>query len=129
MGLNEIKVTVPSSLENLSLVRDIVRVYLEKHTVSPKDIVHLLAVVDELTTNVVEHGYQYKEGDIILEIHKSNDIIKLIIEDNGVGFDENKLLNKRGLGLSIARAIADDFVIEKKVNGTLFKVEKKLKGA
>ena len=31
------------------------------------------------------------------------------------------------MGLFIARAIADDFKIEKKLNGTLFRVEKKVK--
>ena len=32
-----------------------------------------------------------------------------------------------GMGLYIARAIADNFKIEKKLNGTLFKIEKKIK--
>ena len=75
-----------------------------------------------------EHGYEYKPGDIILEIQKSNDIIRLVVEDNGVGFDEEKLSKEEGgMGLFIARAIADDFKIEKKLNGTLFRVEKKLR--
>lgn len=68
--------------------------------------------------------------DIILEIQKSNDIIRLVVEDNGVGFDEEKLSKEEGgMGLFIARAIADDFKIEKKLNGTLFRVEKKVKEA
>ena len=88
----------------------------------------LLSVVDELSTNVVEHGYKYKPGDIILEIQRSNDVIQLVVEDNGVGFDEEKLSKEEGgMGLYIARAIADNFKIEKKLNGTLFKIEKKIK--
>ena len=89
-----------------------------------------MSVVDELSTNVVEHGYKYKPGDIILEIQKSNDIIQLIVEDNGIGFDEEKLSKEEGgMGLYIARAIADNFKIEKKLNGTLFKIEKRIKEA
>lgn len=130
MKPNEVKITVPSSLENLSLIRAMVKTYLELHQVSQRDVFQLLSVVDELSTNVVEHGYEYKHGDIILEIQKSNDIIRLVVEDNGVGFDEEKLSKEEGgMGLFIARAIADDFKIEKKLNGTLFRVEKKVKEA
>ena len=130
MRPNEVKITVPSSLENLSLIRAMVKTYLELHKISKRDVVQLLSVVDELSTNVVEHGYEYKHGDIILEIQKSNDIIRLVVEDNGVGFDEEKLSKEEGgMGLFIARAIADDFKIEKKLNGTLFRIEKKVKEA
>lgn len=127
---NVIRMTIPSSLENLSLIRALVKTYLELQHINEKDVFQLLSVVDELSTNVVEHGYKYKPGDIILEIQRSNDVIQLIVEDNGVGFDENKLSKEEGgMGLYIARAIADNFKIEKKLNGTLFKIEKKIKEA
>ena len=125
---NIIKMTIPSSLENLSLIRALVKTYLELQHINEKDVFQLLSVVDELSTNVVEHGYKYKPGDIILEIQRSNDVIQLVVEDNGVGFDEEKSSKEEGgMGLYIARAIADNFKIEKKLNGTLFKIEKKIK--
>ena len=127
---NIIRMSIPSSLENLSLIRALVKTYLEVQHINEKDIFQLLSVVDELSTNVVEHGYKYKPGDIILEIQKSNDVIQLIVEDNGIGFDEEKLSKEEGgMGLYIARAIADTFKIEKKLNGTLFKIEKRIKEA
>lgn len=127
---NIIRMSIPSSLENLSLIRALVKTYLEVQHINEKDIFQLLSVVDELSTNVVEHGYKYKSGDIILEIQKSNDIIQLIVEDNGIGFDEEKLSKEEGgMGLYIARVIADNFKIEKKLNGTLFKIEKRIKEA
>ena len=127
---NIIRMSIQSSLEKLSLIRALVKTYLEVQHINEKDIFQLLSVVDELSTNVVEHGYKYKPGDIILEIQKSNDIIQLIVEDNGIGFDEEKLSKEEGgMGLYIARAIADNFKIEKKLNGTLFKIEKRIKEA
>ncbi|AVQ30114.1 ATP-binding protein [Fusobacterium varium] len=127
---NIIRMSIPSSLENLSLIRALVKTYLEVQHINEKDIFQLLSVVDELSTNVVEYGYKYKPGDIILEIQKSNDIIQLIVEDNGIGFDEEKLSKEEGgMGLYIARAIADNFKIEKKLNGILFKIEKRIKEA
>lgn len=125
---NEVKINIPSSLENLALIRALVKTYLELHHIDPKEVFQLLSVVDELATNVVEHGYQYQPGDIIIEISKSNDSIQLLVEDNGLGFDETKISKQEGgMGLFLARAIADDFKIEKKINGTIFKVEKKLR--
>lgn len=125
---NEVKIITSASLENLSLIRGLVKKYLELQKISQKDIFQLLSIVDELSTNVVEHGYDYKTGDIILELHKSNDIIRIIVEDNGAGFDEGKLSKEEGgMGLFIARTIADDFEIEKKLNGTIFKIKKKVK--
>ena len=51
-----------------------------------------------------------------------------MVEDNGVGFDESKMSKEEGgMGLRIARSMSDSFKIEKKVNGTKFKVEKKIK--
>ena len=67
---NIIRMSIPSSLENLSLIRALVKTYLEVQHINEKDIFQLLSVVDELSTNVVEHGYKYKPGDIILEIQK-----------------------------------------------------------
>ncbi|MCJ8341839.1 MAG: ATP-binding protein [Cetobacterium sp.] len=125
---NEIKLYVPSSLKNLSIIRALARTYLELQKLEQKDIVQILSIIDELSTNVVEHGYQYQPGDIIIELEKQNDTIYLIVEDNGVGFDEEKESKEEGgMGLFIARAIADDFKIEKKLNGTKFKVEKKVR--
>ncbi|MGL5963088.1 MAG: ATP-binding protein [Fusobacteriaceae bacterium] len=127
---NEIKINIPSSLENLSLIRALVKTYLDIHHIESRDVFQLLSAVDELATNVVEHGYQYQNGDIIIEIQKNNDIIHLVVEDNGLGFDEEKTSKEEGgMGLFLAKAIADDFKIEKKINGTIFKIEKKVREA
>ena len=54
MKLNEVKITVPSSLENLSLIRAMVKTYLELHQVSQRDVFQLLSVVDEQNTHTEE---------------------------------------------------------------------------
>lgn len=125
---NEIKLYVPSSLRNLSIIRAMTKTYLEHQKVEQKDIMKILSIVDELATNVIEHGYEYKSGDIIIELQKNNDIIHLVVEDNGVGFDESKISkDEGGMGLFLAKAMADNFKVEKKINGTKIKVEKRVK--
>ena len=123
-----VKLFVPSSLQNLSLIRAFAKTFLELEKVESKDIAQLLSVIDELSTNVVEHGYCYNPGDIIIEIRKDNDVVYLVVEDNGVGFDEEKESKEEGgMGLYLARALADDFQMEKKLNGTIFRVQKKVR--
>ncbi|WP_235234886.1 ATP-binding protein [Fusobacterium perfoetens] len=128
MNKNEIKILLSSALENLSVIRTLIRTYLTLHKVEERNIMEILTITDELATNVVEHGYQYQPGELIITIEKEGSVIKLVVEDNGVGFDESKMSKEEGgMGLRIARSMSDSFKIEKKVNGTKFKVEKKIK--
>ena len=130
LNRNEIKILLSSALENLSVIRTLIRTYLTLHKVEERNIMEILTITDELATNVVEHGYQYQPGELIITIEKDGSIIKLVVEDNGVGFDESKMSKEEGgMGLRIARSMSDSFKIEKKVNGTKFKVEKKIKEA
>ena len=126
--INRIKIFIPSFLGSLSTVRVMVRVYLREHNISELDEVQILSVVDELTTNAIEHAYSYSEGEIevILNIYKET--VFLTVEDFGKGYDEG-LDSKEdgGFGLSIARKLVDDFRIEKKEKGTIFRVEKKIR--
>ncbi len=128
LNKNEIKILLSSALENLSVIRTLIRTYLTLHKVEERNIMEILTITDELATNVVEHGYQYQPGELIITIEKEGSVIKLMVEDNGVGFDESKMSKEEGgMGLRIARSMSDSFKIEKKVNGTKFKVEKKIK--
>lgn len=128
LSKNEIKILLSSALENLSVIRSLIRTYLRLQKVEERNIMEILTITDELATNVVEHGYQYQPGDLIITMEKDNNIVKLIVEDNGVGFDESKMSKEEGgMGLRIARSMSDSFKIERKVNGTKFKVEKKIK--
>ena len=117
--INRVKMFIPSFLSSLSTVRAMVRVYLRE-----------LSVVDELTTNAVEHAYSNDKGEIEIVLNFYKKTIFLTVEDFGKGYDEN-LDSKEdgGFGLSIARKLVDVFEIEKKSKGTIIKVEKKIKEA
>ena len=128
--INRVKIFIPSFLSSLSTVRAMVRVYLREHHISELDEIQLLSVVDELTTNAVEHAYSNSQGEIEVVLNYYNNTIFLTVEDFGRGFDES-LDSKEdgGFGLSIARKLVDVFKIEKKSKGTIIKVEKKIKEA
>ena len=128
--INRVKMFIPSFLSSLSTVRAMVRVYLREHHISELDEIQILSVVDELTTNAVEHAYSDSQGEIEVVLNYYNNTIFLTVEDFGRGFDES-LDSKEdgGFGLSIARKLVDVFKIEKKSKGTIIKVEKKIKEA
>ena len=70
--INRIKIFIPSFLSSLSTVRAMVRVYLREHHISELDEIQILSVVDELTTNAVEHAYSNDKGEIeiVLNFYK-----------------------------------------------------------
>lgn len=132
LNKNKIKILIPSYLENLSVLRAMVRVYLQTHKVNLTDEVQVLSVLDELATNAIEHGYEYdRKGEIkiVLNIYKKT--IFLTIEDSGKGYDEtiNDSKEDGGFGLFIVKKLVDVFKIEKKKQGTIFRIEKRLKEA
>ena len=122
-----IKIIVPSSLKNLSLIRALVKTYLIAESVSEKDILRLLTVIDELATNAVEHGYNYHNGDISIFLIKEDNFIKITVEDFGAGF--NKLKESKsegGMGLNIVRGLVDNLEIKPKKIGTKFEILKEV---
>ncbi len=123
-----IKIIVPSSLKNLALIRALVKTYLISESVTKADILKLLAVIDELATNAVEHGYEYRSGEIFIFMEKDNDTMKITVEDFGVGYNQRKKSKlEGGMGLNIVKGIVDSFEIEKKDVGTKIEILKKVK--
>ena len=124
---NRIKISVPACLENLSLVRSTAKAFFNHEHVGEKDIFMLLSVIDELATNVVEHGYKGERGDIIIEIQRSDKKLCIMVKDHGSGFveqDTNK--EEGGMGLIITKSIADDFTMENHSDGTTFHIVKNI---
>ena len=127
---NEIKLVVPSSLKNLTLIRALAKTYLEAQNIQSQEIMKLLSVIDELATNVVEHAYRYNTGEMTIFLKKEGNIVHLSVEDYGHGYEEGKKSkDEGGMGLFIVKKMVDEFEIEKKEKGTKFNVLKEVKEA
>lgn len=57
----------------------------------------LFRIIQELCTNIIKHS-EANEVNIYLTQHNSN-LLNVIIEDNGKGFDYKKVTKKDGIGL------------------------------
>lgn len=127
---NEIKLVVPSSLHNLTLIRALAKTYMEAQNLQKQDIMKLLSVIDELATNVVEHAYRYETGEMTIFLSKEGNTVHLSVEDYGHGYDEGRMSkDEGGMGLFIVKGMVDEFEIEKKETGTKFNVLKEVKEA
>lgn len=111
---------VPSSTENLALIREFVTSVGRQATLNEVDITNLELAVDEACANVIEHAYGHDTTKAV-SIRAIFDDEKLLISviDEGLGFDPSKvqqesveqLVHERksgGLGIRLIRTLMDE---------------------
>lgn len=111
---------VPSSTENLAMIRDFVASIGVKAGFDDDETARITLAVDEACANVIEHAYSSEETHVVTIRARldSQDLVFDII-DNGRGFvaeqigelDVEELIRRRksgGLGLRLIRAIMDE---------------------
>lgn len=127
---NRIKLFIPSYLSSLATIRAMIRTYLQEHRVGKTEEVQLISIVDELTTNAIEHAYKEEKGEIKIVLNFYKGTFFLAVEDYGLGFLEDAATKEDGgMGLMIAKKLVDVFEIKKKSKGTTFKIKKRVKEA
>lgn len=111
---------VPSSTENLALIRDFVSGIGAQVGFDEHDAARLALAVDEACANVIEHAYQLDAThEVTVRVVVDDEEIRFDIIDTGRGFDPSQagelqveeLIRQRksgGLGLRLIRTIMDD---------------------
>jgi serine/threonine-protein kinase RsbW len=111
---------VPSSTENLALIREFVTSAAQQAGFENSDIAKIELAVDEACANVIEHAYDHNTTkEVIVRATLGNDTLNIDIEDTGVGFDPElvnqedleKLISKRktgGLGMRLMKTLMDE---------------------
>jgi serine/threonine-protein kinase RsbW len=111
---------VPSSTENLALIRDFVSGIGAQVGFDENEAARLALAVDEACANVIEHAYQLEDThEVTVRVVVDQDAITFEIVDTGRGFDPGlktpeaveELVRQRksgGLGLRLIRTIMDD---------------------
>jgi serine/threonine-protein kinase RsbW len=118
--------TVPGTLDSLSLIRDYVRAAAAQAGLDRKRSYRLELAVDEIATNIVNHGYQEagRVGDVVTRAEFDANALTIALEDTAVPFDPRHLrrpdqidlpLAERpigGLGVYLAMENVDEFRYE-----------------
>ncbi len=111
---------VPSSTENLALIREFVSAICVQAGFDEKDVMRLTLAVDEACANVIEHAYDFNTTHkVTIRSMIDDDTLRFEVVDDGKGFDPSRIEEKDldalirdrrsgGLGLRLIRSIMDD---------------------
>jgi serine/threonine-protein kinase RsbW len=115
---------VPSSTENLSMIRDFVSNIGGRAGFDENEVARIVLAVDEACANVIEHAYGHDTTKAV-SVRATFDDEKLLISviDEGRGFDPSKvqqesveqLVQERksgGLGIRLIRTLMDEVSYE-----------------
>ncbi|MCB0572549.1 MAG: sensor histidine kinase [Phaeodactylibacter sp.] len=58
--------------------------------------VRIYRIIQELATNVVKHA---RASKLTLQVNRFDEMVNIMAEDNGIGFDPEQIKNKGGMGL------------------------------
>ncbi|MBL8169448.1 MAG: ATP-binding protein [Acidobacteria bacterium] len=115
---------VPSSTENLALIRDFVTSVGRHAKLAEDDINKLELAVDEACANVIEHAYGHDATkEVIVRAIYDPDVLRVSVIDEGHGFDPTQVKQETlpqlihehasgGLGLRLIKSLMDDVSYE-----------------
>ena len=111
---------VPSSTENLALIREFVSNVGQQAGLDAKDVSKLELAVDEACANVIEHAYGHDTSkEVIIRATFDEEALRIDVEDTGRGFDPDsvepseleQLVRERksgGLGMRLMKQLMDE---------------------
>jgi|SRR5687767_7151993 serine/threonine-protein kinase RsbW len=111
---------VPSSTENLSLIRELVSSVGVQAGLDESDVAKLELAVDEACANVIEHAYGHDiSKEVVVRATFDDEVLRIDVEDTGRGFDPDtfkqeeleKLVAQRksgGLGMRLIKSVMDE---------------------
>lgn len=115
---------VPSSTENLAMIREFVTSVGRQATLTELEIGQLELAVDEACANVIEHAYGHDiTKDVSVRATFDDQKLKISVIDEGLGFDPaevnqkslDQLVHERrsgGLGIRLIKTLMDEVSYE-----------------
>ena len=131
------RLTFDSRSENEEFARVVVAVFATRMNPTLEEIDDIKTAVSEAVTNAVIHGYQNREGTILIEASVEENVLSVTVSDDGIGISNiekamepmfSTLPEERsGMGFSFMEAFMDDLEVESEPGcGTVVRMKKKL---
>ncbi len=124
-----VKLDIPAKPEYVALGRLALSGLLRSRGYSEDAVADLKLALTEACSNSVRHAYDHDEGQVHIEFTVHDDRVTVLIRDEGGGFHEDDVdcpecqglpeihLSDGGMGISIIRAVVDDFDLRKPEEG------------
>lgn len=113
-------ITIASEAENLSEVRDFVRVQAQRAGFDENDVARIVLAVDEACSNLIRHGYKFDSSHFLqVAIENEGNEFSIEVSDEAEPFDPLavappdmteyfKQFKHGGLGIHIINLVMDD---------------------
>lgn len=112
------RIEITSDLEELPRLVDFIDGFVEEHALPMKLGMQLQLALEELATNVIQHGYGGKAGTIRLALERDGETVRAVLIDRApaydpfataapdleAGIDEREI---GGLGVHLVREMAE----------------------
>lgn len=136
---NYMKLEFLSKSSNESFARVVVAAFASQLDPTLEELSDIKTAVSEAVTNAIIHGYEYKEGVVIVESKIEDGEIEIIIKDKGMGitdidqarepfYTSKPNLERSGMGFTVMETFMDKLQIESiKGEGTCVKMTKRFR--
>jgi serine/threonine-protein kinase RsbW len=124
-----VKLDIPARAEYVVLGRLALAGLLRSRGFSEDAVADLKLALTEACSNSVRHAYDHDDGQVHLAFTLHDDRVIIRIRDEGAGFHEDDVdcpdcraipeieLGEGGMGISIIRAVVDEFSLERPPEG------------
>ncbi|MFA5575723.1 MAG: anti-sigma F factor [Tissierellaceae bacterium] len=137
MEKNYMKLEFLSKSSNESFARVVVAAFASQLDPTLEELSDIKTAVSEAVTNAIIHGYEYREGIVILESTIIDKEIVITVEDKGLGiadiekarepfYTSKPDLERSGMGFTVMETFMDGLEIESiRGQGTKVRMRKK----
>lgn len=137
MDNNYMKLEFLSKSSNESFARVVVAAFAAQLDPTIEELSDIKTAVSEAVTNAIIHGYEYREGLVLIESRINNGEIEIIIEDRGMGianieqarepfYTSKPNLERSGMGFTVMETFMDSLqIISIKGEGTTVRMTKR----
>jgi serine/threonine-protein kinase RsbW len=114
---------IPAKAEYVVLGRLALAGLVRERRFSPDAVADLKLALTEACSNSIRHAYNHANGQVHLSLEARPDCVVMVVRDQGGGFHEDDVdcpecaavgveLSEGGMGISIIRAVVDEFSLE-----------------
>ncbi len=135
--MNElVTLEIPAKAEYVVLGRLALAGLVRERRFSADAVADLKLALTEACTNSIRHAYDHERGQVHLSFEASTDRVVLRVRDQGGGFHDDDVdcpecravgieLSEGGMGISIIRAVVDEFRLDHpEAGGTILTLTK-----
>lgn len=139
MYRNSMRIEFPNNSDNERFARTVAAAFVLELDPMLDEISEIKTAVSEAVTNAIIHGYDGKDGTVVMEGNIFDDTVEFVIRDDGVGipdirrareplFTGKPEMERSGMGFTIMETFMDGMEVESEVGkGTRITMRKRLK--